>query len=179
MIPDNVKPIPKSIRSNQELVQEALDLGCSKAKIVLTQTISMAHWVKLRCQFGCSHYGKVITCPPCSPDSEEMAEVINEYEKALLINASPDANVQEIVVSLENSLKKKGYHKAFALGARPCDLCTPCTVSTFCQFPEKARPTLQACGIDVKSTVDRNGWKDLANQKPCSDSHTVGMVLLS
>lgn len=179
MIPDNIKMIPKSIRSNQELIQEALDLGCTKAKVVLTQTVSMAHWVKLQCQFGCSQYAKLLTCPPCTPDSEEMAEIINEYEKALLINAGSDANVQEIVVRLENSFKQKGYHKAFALGAQPCDLCDPCTVSTFCQHPEKARPTLQACGIDVKSTVGRNGWTDLAQQEPCSDTHTIGMVLLS
>ena len=179
MIPDNVKMIPKSIRSNQELIQEALDLGCTKAKVVLTQTISMAHWVKLHCQFGCSEYGKLLTCPPCTPESEEMAEIINEYEKALLINAGHDTNVQEIVVQLENSFKQKGYCKACALGAKPCDLCAPCTISTSCQYPEKARPTLQACGIDVKSPVDKNGWADLAQQEPCSNSHTIGMVLLS
>ena len=179
MIPDNVKMIPKNISSNQELIQEALDLGCTKAKIVLTQTISIANWVKLHCQFGCSQYAKLLTCPPCTPDSDEMAEILNEYEKALLINASLDTNVQEVVVNLENSFKKKGYHKAFALGAKPCDLCSPCTVSTFCQYPEKARPTSQACGIDVQSTIDKNGWTDLSNQIPCSDSHTIGMVLLS
>ena len=179
MIPPNVKKMPKNIISNKELIQEALDLGCTKAKVVLTQTISIANWVKLHCQFGCSQYAKLLTCPPCTPDSEEMAEILNEYEKALLINANLGANVQEIVVSLENSFKKKGYFKAFALGAKPCDLCNPCTVSTFCQYPEKARPTLQACGIDVQSTIDKNGWTDLSNQIPCSDSHTIGMVLLS
>ncbi len=179
MIPDNVKSIPQSVRSNQELIQEALDLGCTKAKVVLTQTISMAHWVNLHCQFGCSQYGKLLTCPPCTPDTDEMAEILTEYEKALLINASSGTNVQEIVVQLENSFKQKGYLKAFALGAQPCNLCDPCTVSTFCQHPEKARPTLQACGIDVKNTVDKNGWTDLAQQKPCSESHTIGMILLS
>ena len=179
MIPDNVKMIPKNISSNQELIQDALNLGCTKAKVVLIQTITMANWVKLHCQFGCSKYSKVLTCPPCTPDSEEMAEILNEYEKALLINASLDTNVQEVVVNLENSFKKKGYRKAFALGAKPCDLCNPCTVSTFCQYPEKARPTLQACGIDVQSTIDKNGWTDLSNQIPCSDSHTIGMALLS
>ena len=170
--------IPKEIRSNQELIQEALDLGCTKAKVVLTRTISMAHWVKLHCQFGCSQYAKLLTCPPCTPDSEEMAEILGEYENALLINAAPEANVQEIVVSLENSFRKKGYVKAFALGAQPCDLCNPCTISTLCQHPEKARPTLQACGIDVKTTVDKNGWTDLAANKPCTESPTIGMVLL-
>ena len=178
MIPDNIRKIPKSASSNEELIKEALDLGCTKAKVVLTQTISMAHWVKLHCQFGCSQYAKLLTCPPFTPDSDEMAEIIQEYEKALLINTAPNRNVQEIVVRLENSFKKKGFPKAFALGAKPCDLCDPCTVSTFCQYPEKARPTLQACGIDVVTTVDKNGWTDLAPNKPCSESHAIGMVLL-
>ena len=176
---ENIKTIPKNISSNQELIHEALDLGCTKAKIVLTQTISMGNWVKLHCQFGCPQYGNVLTCPPCTPDSDEMAEVLNEYEKALLVNATIDTNVQELVVCLEISFKKKGFYKAFALGAKPCDLCSPCTVSTSCQYPEKARPTLQACGIDVQSTLDKNGWKDLSNQEPCTDSHTIGMVLLN
>ena len=45
MTPDNVKMMPKNISSNQELIQEALDLGCTKAKIVLAQTISIANWL--------------------------------------------------------------------------------------------------------------------------------------
>ena len=61
MIPDNVKMIPKNISSNQELIQDALNLGCTKAKVVLIQTITMANWVKLHCQFGCSKYSKVLT----------------------------------------------------------------------------------------------------------------------
>ena len=81
MIPNNLRKIPKRISSNQELIKEALDLGCTKAKVVLTQTISMAHWVKLHCQFGCSQYAKLLTCPPCTPDADEMAEIIGGYEK--------------------------------------------------------------------------------------------------
>ena len=80
MTSNNVKKIPKSVSSNQELIKEALNLGCTKAKIVLTQTITMGHWVKLHCQFGCSQYAKLLTCPPCTPDADEMAEIIGEYE---------------------------------------------------------------------------------------------------
>ena len=178
MIHNNIKRFPKKISSNQELIKEALDLGCTKAKVVLTETISMAHWVKLHCQFGCPQYAKLLTCPPFTPDCDEMAEIIHEYKKALLINTAPNSNVQEIVVRLENIFKEKGFSKAFALGAKPCDLCDPCTVSTFCQHPEKARPTLQACGIDVVTTAYKNGWADLASDKPCSESHAIGMVLL-
>jgi len=179
MIPENIKMIPESIRSNQELIQEALDLGCMKAKVISTKAISLAHWVKLQCQFGCSKHARLFTCPPFTPESEEMAEILEEYDQALLIHGDHDTNVQEIVIDLETRFKQKGYQKAFALGAQPCKLCNPCTISTFCQYPEKARPTLQACGIDVKATVNNNGWTDLIPHKPCSDSHPIGMILIS
>ena len=179
MIPKNIKMIPESIRSNQELIQEALGLGCAKAKVISTKAISLAHWVKLHCQFGCSKHGKLFTCPPFTPESEEMAEILEEYDQALLIYANHDTNVQEIVIHLETRFKQNGYQKAFALGAQPCKLCDPCTISTFCQYPEKARPTLQACGIDVNATVSNNGWADVIQHKPCSDSHPIGIILLS
>ena len=179
MIPKNIKMMPASIRSNQELIQEALDFGCAKAQVISTKAISLAHWVKLQCQFGCSNHGKLFTCPPFTPESEEMAEILEEYDQALLIYANHDTNVQEIVIHLETRFKQNGYQKAFALGAQPCKLCDPCTISTFCQYPEKARPTLQACGIDVNATVSNNGWADVIQHKPCSDSHPIGMILLS
>ena len=179
MIPKNIKMMPESIRSNRELIQEALDFGCAKAKVISTEAISLANWVKLQCQFGCSNHSKLFTCPPFTPESEEMAEILEEYDQALLIYAKDDTNVQEIVLHLETRFKQKGYQKAFALGAQPCNLCDPCTISTFCQYPEKARPTLQACGIDVKATVSNIGWADVILHKPCSDSHPVGMILLN
>ncbi len=178
MTPENIKTLPGNILSNQELIQEAIRLGCTKAKVILTKTISMANWVKLQCQYGCSHYGSVLTCPPYTPQAEEMSEVLVEYDKALLINASPETNVREIVVHLEEVLKEKGFNKAFALSAQPCDLCEPCTIATHCQYPDKARPTLQACGIDVNETIHNNGWDDLGPQTPCAPTHAIGMVLI-
>lgn len=179
MVPENVKSLPKNICSNQELIEKSISLGCTKAKLILTKTISMAHWMKLQCQYGCSHYGSLLTCPPYTPNVDEMAEILPEYEKALLINASPGTNVAEIVVQLEKYLKERGFRKAFALGAQPCNLCTSCTIPTSCKYPEKARPTLQACGIDVNETIHNNGWDDLGPQSPCTSTHAIGMVLLA
>ncbi|MBT7475564.1 MAG: hypothetical protein HN649_02940, partial [Nitrospina sp.] len=123
MAPENIKSLPKSTRSNQELIQEAIDLGCTKAKVILTRTISMAHWMSLQCQYGCANYGSLLTCPPHTPNADEMAEILPEYENALLINGSPETNIREIGVHLEKYLKGKGFNKAFALCAQPCDLC--------------------------------------------------------
>ena len=179
MIPKNLTRIPENILSNKELIEESLDFGCRKAKEISTSAISLARWVKLQCQFGCSNHAKLFTCPPFTPESDEMAEILEEYDQALLIHANGGTNVQEIVLHLETSFKKKGSQKAFALGAQPCTLCDPCTISTFCQYPEKARPTLQACGIDVKTTVSNNGWTEVIEYKPCSNSHPIGMILLN
>jgi len=178
MPPENVKFLPENTRMNQEMIQKSINLGCTKAKVISTKTISIAHWMKLQCQYGCSRYGSLLTCPPFTPDAEEMAEVIPEYDTALLINASPDTHISQIGIHLEKYLKAKGFNRAFALFAQPCNLCTPCTITTNCQYPDKARPTLQACGIDVNETIHNNGWDDLGPQIPCTENHSIGMVLL-
>ena len=107
MIPKNLTRIPENIMSNKELIEEALDFGCRKAKVISTSAISLARWVKLQCQFGCSNHAKLFTCPPYTPESDEMAEILEEYDQALLIHANGGTNVQEIVLHLETSFKKK------------------------------------------------------------------------
>ena len=80
MTPENVKFLPENTRLNQEMIHEAINLGCTKAKVILAKTISRAHWMNLQCQFGCSHYGTLLTCPPYAPNADEMAEILPEYE---------------------------------------------------------------------------------------------------
>lgn len=47
-----------------------------------------------------------------------------------------------------------GYYKAFALGAGPCNLCVnKCDFRKSCLHTELARPSLEACGIDVYQTA--------------------------
>lgn len=174
----NIRQLPLEIKPNQEMVQSALGKGASRAKIIWTKNIAVATWNRLQCQFGCQHYAKLHTCPPHSPNSDETSEILADYEKALLIYAVANQDMREIVVSLENSFKTKGFYKAFGLCSRACDLCETCTIDTFCKYPEKARPTLQGCGIDVQRTAFINGWGDVSPNKPCADMQNIGMVLL-
>lgn len=174
----NIRQLPLAIKSNNEMIQEALSKGASRAKIILTKNIAVANWNRLQCQFGCQHYGKLHTCPPHSPTTDETAEILADYDKALLLYAEANRDMREIAVSLENSFKTKGFYKAFGMCSRPCDLCEICTIDTFCKYPEKARPTLQGCGIDVQRTVFINGWGDVSPNKPCADMQNIGMVLL-
>ena len=163
---------------NQQLVDEALGLGCTKAKVILTRTIAVGAWVKLKCQFGCPHYGKLLTCPPCSPTSDETSEILADYQKALLIHADSEIDMRGVAVELEGRLKGKGFIKAFGICAEPCDLCEVCTIEQGCKYPDKARPTMQACGININQTVSNNGWEDMGPVEPCSTDKNIGMVLI-
>ena len=173
-----VREFPKGISSDKELILEAMALECVNAKVIPVKFIMLGRWMKLQCQYGCSYYGKRLTCPPFSPHPEDLSEILLDYQKALLIEAPSADRVREIVVTLEKNFKRKGLRKAFSLSALPCDLCENCTIDSVCQFPEIARPTLNACGIDVHQTVNQAGWELEPGQTTCSENYPFGMVLL-
>tara|TARA_Y100000590_G_scaffold329262_1_gene373935 strand:+ start:317 stop:469 length:153 start_codon:yes stop_codon:yes gene_type:complete len=50
MIPKNTTMIPESILSYKEPIEEALDFGCRKSKVISTRSFSLTHWVKFQCQ---------------------------------------------------------------------------------------------------------------------------------
>lgn len=173
-----LKNIPTEIRGHQEIIADAINLGAVKAKVIMTKNIDLGNWVKLQCQYGCSYYGKRFTCPPCSPTSDEMSEILMDYQKALAIQMKDSEKVLDVILNLEKNLKKRGFYKAFGICALPCSLCEVCTIDTVCQYPEKARPTFQACGIDVPQMMISLGWNNGKTMTPCTTSHPMGMVLI-
>ena len=72
MIPKNIKMIPESIRSNKELIQDALDFGCAKAKVISTKAISLAH---VKATVSNNGWPDVIQHKPCS-DSHPIGMIL-------------------------------------------------------------------------------------------------------
>ncbi|MCH8207894.1 MAG: DUF2284 domain-containing protein [Nitrospinae bacterium] len=173
-----LKNMPLEIRQHQEIIDEAHNLGCVKAKVIHTKNVELGNWVKLQCQYGCSYFGKRFTCPPHSPTVDEMSEILLDYQKALVVQAEDSQQIHELILKLEDSLRKKGFYKAFGIVALPCNLCEVCTIDTFCKYPEKARPTFQACGIDVPRIVNHLEWDNGKIITPCTESHNMGMILI-
>ncbi len=152
----------------ERYIQKAKDLGITNAKIIDTKTVVVANWVRLKCQFGCSGYNKYLTCPPFSPAPEYMKKVINEYRIALLLQIEkipPEKEdyiwqkLKKAVVKLEREIFLDGYYKAYALSSGPCHFCKKCNTTKRCINPYLARPSMEACGIDVFQTVRNNGLK--------------------
>lgn len=131
--------------------------GVKEAKIIRPAEVETAAWVRLKCQYGCDCYGQCLVCPPFTPGPEEMRKVLDSYKRGVLIRFDEEADVKAVVVELEREIFLRGAWKALGLGAGPCYFCRECDVEEGCRHPERARPAMEACGIDVFSTVRKFG----------------------
>lgn len=149
-------------------VKKALTMGATRAKIIDTRSVVVAHWVRLKCQYGCGGYGKYLTCPPYSPAPEYTKKMLGEYKKGLLMQIEDIPPAKEdkiwrkfkrIAVDLEREIFLDGYYKAYGLSVGPCSFCRVCDITKQCAHPYLARPSMEASGIDVYQTVRNNNWK--------------------
>ena len=114
------KPIGEAEMQEGEmeyLLKRALELGAEKAKIIDTETVVVAEWVRWKCQYGCPLFEKDPFHPPVAPDAASTKRVLREYTKAILINGPNGQTLTEAAVKLEGEAYHRGYYKAFALTA--------------------------------------------------------------
>jgi predicted metal-binding protein len=164
------------MRSCVKYIKRAKELGAREAKIILVKTIVVAEWVRMKCQFGCDGYGQSLTCPPYSPSPDLTRRMLTYYKHALLVHGDEYTNIHAIIPVLEREIFLDGYFKAFGMGAGPCQLCEKCAKS--CRHPDKTRPSMEACGIDVYSTVRGNGYPIKVLKDARCRGNYYGIVLI-
>jgi predicted metal-binding protein len=120
------------------------------------ERIVLAHWTRFKCQYGCPSYNKNLCCPPYSPSLDETRRIIAEYSVGLLVYFNTMTGVSEAVAGIEREIFLIKYHKVIGFGAGPCTLCKECSLDG-CLFPQQARPSMEACSIDVYGTVRQSG----------------------
>ncbi len=157
-------------------LKKAKGLGAKDAKIISAKSIVTAEWVRLKCQFGCGRYGITLTCPPFSPTPERTRRMITYYEYGLLVHGDEYTGIRSIVSTLEREIFLDGYYKAFGMGSGPCNLCEKCP--EICRYTDKARPSMEACGIDVFSTVRANGLPIEVLKTDTCECNYYGVVLI-
>ncbi|UCD84523.1 MAG: DUF2284 domain-containing protein [Deltaproteobacteria bacterium] len=157
-------------------IKKAKALGVKDVKIIPTASIVIAEWVRLKCQFGCYGYGRKLTCPPNSPTPEQTRSMVTNYKYGLLLHGHEYPEICDIVYTLERELFLDGYHRAYGMGAGPCHLCEKC--AKFCRHADKARPSMEACGIDVFSTVRANGLPIETLKTADEEPNYYGVVLI-
>ena len=177
----------RASKSYDRYLARARELGATQAAIIPAANVATAAWVRLKCRFGCELYGQCLTCPPYSPSPEETSRVVAEYRCALIMQAADIApqdsektwkRLKRAVPILEREIFLDGFYKAFGMGAGPCTLCPNCRLSKGCRHAELARPSLEACGIDVYETARRSGLKLKVVKDSRAHCSYVALVLI-
>ncbi len=158
-------------------LRRIVDLGAIEAKVILPSSVVTAEWVRLKCQFGCDGYGSSLCCPPHSPTPERTRRTLDGYKVAILAHFGANRQVTKSMAALEREMFLQGYHKALALGAGPCNLCRSCPEEG-CTHPDKARPSMEACGIDVFLTVRNSGYPIEVVVDESSEQNYYGLLLI-
>jgi predicted metal-binding protein len=113
--------------------------------------------------------------------------VIDCYQKAILLHQRlPKKKTRwerfdhfsKAIVRLEIEIFLDGYYKAWSMGAGPCDLCKECNLSGTCKHGLVARPSMEACGIDVFKTARDNGFPIEVVQTRDEEINIFGLILV-
>ncbi|NOZ22431.1 MAG: DUF2284 domain-containing protein [Planctomycetes bacterium] len=158
--------------------KRGVELGVAGAKVVSPTKVFTAAWVRLKCQYGCGGYGACLTCPPHSPTPAETREVLDCYEQAILVHGDERTDIRAVVAEMEREIFLAGYYKAFAYGCGPCSLCRECDLENGCRHPYKARPAMEAAGIDVFATARAAGMPIEVVSKAGQCQKRYGLVLV-
>ena len=157
-------------------INKVKEIGAKDAKIIPANSIITAEWVRVKCQYGCGGYGHKLACPPFTPTPEQTRKILTYYNDALLIHVNEMIDLNKMIFNLETEIFFDGYYKAFGMGAGPCNICKKC--SEFCTHPNEVRPSMEACGIDVYSTVKPIGFPiNVLKTKKCKFNF-YGVILI-
>jgi len=151
-------------KSLEEYCQRSVAAGATHALVTDPSRIVTSSWVRWKCQFGCPYYGKFYPCPPYTPTPEQTRQTLDTYTRAILFHLQWTKGVQsgreinnymDNVVAMERELFLDGFYRAYCMLAGYCSLCKECAVlrNQPCIFPEKARSSMEAHGIDVYQTA--------------------------
>ena len=164
--------------SIEDLCELALKLGADQAKVIKAEDVEVAEWVRLKCQYGCSGYGKRLTCLPYSPTPEQTRRILAHYKYAILVHFKPGSDIHRTMAKLEREAFLAGYYSAFAMAAGPCTICEKCDLKR-CRYPELARPAMEACGIDVYATARKAGFRIHVLRSREETPNYFGLLLVS
>ncbi|QQG66120.1 DUF2284 domain-containing protein [Desulfobulbus oligotrophicus] len=193
---------------HDHLVSSALALGASAATVLPVGVLQVDGKLAALCgsPHRCPSYGLAPGCPPHAPSSTVFQKQLASYQYVLVFKIdaliadllSPSRltiarTVHRITAKLEQTCKTCGLHpvKGFAAGSCKELFCSEdpfCRVlhdAEPCPYPDLARPSLSAVGIDFKALANQAGWafSKIQSASP-PDEHTAmglmaGLVLFT
>ena len=163
-----------------DLVRLAIRNGATDAVILPTTSIVVDERVLMKCMIPrCRHYGDLV-CPPNVMTPSQFREILENYHYAVMVSTeyhnppkpsslvdseevslrirTKAVDLSEILLKLESLTLSKGYRFAAGLTGGSCKYCDECAgTGARCRHPYKARPSMEAVGIDVVATLRNVG----------------------
>ena len=141
-------------------------------KVIETGEIPFSPAVVEACaRNACGMYGKRWTCPPGVGTPEELERRVRAYPLAAVLTCKYDIedsfdfegmmkgqrDARRVFAEVAEKMRAAG--EAFLmLGNEGCDRCESCTYPDApCRFPDKAMPSVEACGINVMQLAKEIG----------------------
>ena len=164
--------------------EKTIELGASHACVFNVSDIPVDDRVPLKCQVPrCFGYGTSANCPPNTLKPDELRLYLKSYNYSIFfIKDIPSAvivrdratikervavyqDVYKIVTEIESMAFYDGHYLAFGFGAGSCrhtfcGLEKSCRAleGDRCRFSLRARPSMEAVGIDVYKMVAMCEW---------------------
>jgi predicted metal-binding protein len=186
----------------------ALEGGAEAAEVIEAEIISVEERVLLKCMVPlCSGYGASACCPPRSMEPAQTRQMLASFEVALVFrlgvrsdtiirDSKKKAELQalrrslySLVSAIESAAFYDGHYFAsgFPSGSCKSALCPsqPCSVLAGepCRHRLKARPAMEAVGIDCFALAGALGWPvypigSSAKAEHVPSAFLMGMVLI-
>jgi len=150
--------------------------------------IVVAHWVRVKCMFGCSDYGTG-TCPPHTPSVTECERFFSEYQTGLIIRLSIFADKNDYpsdwskamtakLLETERKIFISGHQKVFLLNQTCCSICKTCVGNRHdCKDKSHSRPSPESFAVDVYQTA-RNAGYDLNVVTNPGEMNRIAIILI-
>lgn len=168
--------------------QQALEWGAADAMVIPSEMVKVDERVRFKCLVPrCFRVGESPNCPPYTPPPEEVRRALSQYQQAVLVKTvlkpvsdylasrgaaqgqrdkalSFHTETAKIVGEIEGLAFRDGFYLALGLAGGSCkDYLCHGQVCQFldsgrCRFPLRARPSMEALGIDVFDLCNRVGW---------------------
>lgn len=175
-----------TLKKDLEVYKEkVIELGASRVKIIKTEEIPVDDRVILKCQVPrCFGYGVGAHCPPNTLKPAELRKYLEKYTWAIFFSIDVPSEViirdkttikeriavyqqvYKIVSDIESAAFYDGHYLAFGFAAGSCKH-TFCGLEENClamegkrcRFSLRARPSMEAVGIDVYKMIAHAGWE--------------------
>ncbi len=188
-----------------QLLQLAVSLGASEAKLISSDEIVVEDQLALKCsEPQCENYGLSFSCPPFVDGPDSFRKLVITNPRALVVRLIIPSQMllswertdlgrilHELVARIEIEAKDLGYINSEAFAGGSCKelfcadhlRCRRIEENGQCRHPDLARPSMSGYGIDVFQLIKSCGWQTNLNQQeqiPAKDqlSWVAGLIMI-